>query len=48
MDQHSLSWTVFLHPEKRKVGAVPHGAVGPASAAGLTLAARPPHAWPPG
>jgi hypothetical protein len=27
---------------------VPHGAVDPASAAGLTLAARPPYAGPPG
>src|SRR5262249_36537366 len=41
------SWTVIPHPEKRKVGAAPHGAVGPASAASLTLAARPPHAGPP-
>src|SRR5437016_3048748 len=37
-----------LHPEKRKVGAAPHDAVGPAPAAGLTLAVRPPHAGPPG
>ena len=29
-----------------KIGAAPRGAVGPASAAGLTLAARPPHAGP--
>jgi len=21
MDQHGLSWTVILHPEKRKVGS---------------------------
>ena len=35
-------------PEKQKVGAAPRGAVGPASAAGLTLTACPPHAGPPG
>ena len=48
IDRHGRPWTVILNPEKRKVGAAPHGAVGPASAAGLTLAARPPHAGPPG
>ncbi len=46
IDLHGRSWTVILNTEKRKVGAAPHGAVGPASAAGLTLAARPPHAGP--
>jgi hypothetical protein len=44
--QHGQSWTVIPHPEKQKVGAASRGAVGPASAAGLTLAARPPHNGP--
>jgi hypothetical protein len=48
MDLHGPSWMVIPHPEKQKVGAAPLGAVGPASAAGLTLAARPPHAGPSG
>ena len=48
IDHHGRSWTVILNTEKQKVGAAPQGAVGPASAAGLTLAARPPHTGPPG
>ena len=48
MDHHGRSWTVIPHPEKQKVGAAPQGAVGPVSAAGLTLAAHLPRAGPPG
>lgn len=34
--------------QRVKFGAAPRGAVGPALASGLALAARPPHVGPPG